>query len=94
MSSWSFIVEKTSTLLDETIHIMHGCVVHLHGHRNKMVPFLKPSIFLDLDNGAKFRNYTYWSTNDIQKHHFLCWVSNHQIDKENLVVSSHVKIDF
>jgi hypothetical protein len=94
MSSSSFIVEKMNTLLDEMIHIMLGCVVHLHGHHNKMVPFLKPFIFVDLDNGAKFRNYTYWSTNDIQKHHFLCCVSNHQIDKENLVVPSHVKINF
>jgi hypothetical protein len=92
MSSQLFILEKTSNLLDETIHIMLGCVMHLHGHRNKMVPFLKPSIFVDLDNGARFRSCNYWSTNDIQKQ--LCQVSNHQIDKENLVIPSNVKIDF
>jgi hypothetical protein len=28
---WPFM-EKMGTLLDETIHIMAMCVVHLHGH--------------------------------------------------------------
>jgi hypothetical protein len=58
MTSQTFIVEKTSTLPNETIHITLGCVVHLHGHWSKMVPFLKPSIFVDLNNGAKFCNCT------------------------------------
>jgi hypothetical protein len=35
MTSRSFIMEKMNTLLDETIHIMPKCVVHLHGHQNK-----------------------------------------------------------
>ncbi len=60
----SSIMEKTSTLLDETIHITPGCVVHLHGNWNKMVPFMKPFILVDLSNGTKFRNCTYWLTND------------------------------
>jgi hypothetical protein len=59
MTSWSSIMEKTSTFPNETIHITLECVVHLHGHWNKMVPFLKPFIFVDLNNGAKFRSYTY-----------------------------------
>jgi hypothetical protein len=28
------------------IHIMPRCVLHLHGHRNKMVPFLKLFLYL------------------------------------------------
>jgi hypothetical protein len=52
-------VEKTNTFLDEMIHITPGCTMHLHGHWNKMVPRLKPSILMDLSNGTKFRNCTY-----------------------------------
>jgi hypothetical protein len=36
------IVKKTSTFLDEMIHITHKCTMHLHGHQNKMVPLIKP----------------------------------------------------
>ncbi len=54
------IVEKTGTLPNQMIHIMLKCVVHLHGHQNKMVPFMKPSIFVNFSNGAKFR----WLIND------------------------------
>jgi hypothetical protein len=54
----SSIVEKTSTLLDERINIILRCAMHLHDHRNKVMPLLKPSILADLSNGAKFRNYT------------------------------------
>jgi hypothetical protein len=50
---------KMGKLLDETIHIMLECVVHLHGHRNKVVPFTKASILADLSNGVKFYNCTY-----------------------------------
>jgi hypothetical protein len=39
-------MKKTNTLLDETIHITPECNVHLHGHQNKMVPLMKPSIFV------------------------------------------------
>jgi hypothetical protein len=35
---------KTGTFPNEMIHIMPRCVVHLHGHYNKMVPFMKPFI--------------------------------------------------
>jgi RsiW-degrading membrane proteinase PrsW (M82 family) len=42
MTSLLFIMEKTNTLLNETIHIMPGCAMHLHGHWNKMVAFMKP----------------------------------------------------
>jgi len=59
MSSQLFIMEKTNTLFDEMIHIMYGCVVHLHGHQNKMVSFMKSSILVDLSNGVKFCNCTY-----------------------------------
>jgi hypothetical protein len=58
MTSRSPIMGKTSTLLDETIHIMPGCTVHLHDHRNKVTPLMKLSILVDLSNGAKFHNYT------------------------------------
>jgi hypothetical protein len=27
--------------------IFYECVVHLHDHQNKMVPLMKPSIFVD-----------------------------------------------
>ncbi len=56
---------KMSTLFDEIIHITFGCVMHLHGHQNKMVPFMKPFIFTYFSNGVKFPNCTYWLSNDI-----------------------------
>jgi hypothetical protein len=56
----SFFVEKMSTLLDETIHITLACVVHLHGHWNKMVPLMKPFILADINNNVKFHNCTCW----------------------------------
>jgi hypothetical protein len=86
-------MEKTSTFLDKMIHIMFGCVMHLHGHWNKVVPLMKPSIFGDISNGTKFCNYTCWSINDTQDHRLPHWVSNHHIGNENLVFSGHVKID-
>jgi hypothetical protein len=42
------------TLFHEMIHIMPGCAMHLHGHYNKMVPFMKPSIFTNFNNGLNF----------------------------------------
>jgi hypothetical protein len=33
--------------------------VHLHGHRNKVMPFMKLFILADLNNGVKFHNYIY-----------------------------------
>jgi hypothetical protein len=56
MAFRSSIVEKTSTLHDETVHIMFGCIMHLHGNQNKMVAFMKPFIFADINNGIKFYN--------------------------------------
>jgi hypothetical protein len=41
-------MEKMGTFHDETIHIMLRCIVHLHGHWNKMVPLMKPSILVNL----------------------------------------------
>jgi len=64
MLSRSPIMEKTSTLPDETIHITLGCTMHLHGHWNKVLPFMKPSILVDHNNGVKFFNYTCWLIND------------------------------
>ncbi len=87
------IVEKTNTFPDEVIHIMPKCVVHLHGHQNKMVPFMKPIILMNLNNGTKFRNCTFWSLNDTRSHYLPCCVNNHHIDNKNLVLTSHVKID-
>jgi hypothetical protein len=72
---------------------MPECTMHLHGHRNKMVPLMMPFILANLSNGTKFRNYTYWSSNDIQNHCILRWASNHNIDNEDLVLPSHVEID-
>jgi hypothetical protein len=40
------IVKKTSTLLDDTIHISFGCIVHLHGHWNKVMPLI--SLYLQI----------------------------------------------
>ncbi len=80
------------TLLDEMIHITPRCVVHLHGHRNKVVPLMKPFILANLSNGANFRSCTCWLTNEIRNHCILCWVNNHHIGNEDLVLSGHVQI--
>jgi hypothetical protein len=88
-----FIMEKMGTFPNETIHIMPRCVVHLHGHQNKMVPLMKPYIFVDLNNGVKFHSCTYWSTNDTRSHHLPHQVNNHHINNENMVLSNHVKIN-
>ncbi len=58
MTSQSFTMEEMGIILDEMIHIMPKCTVHLQGQQNKMVPFMKPYILTDLNNGVKFRNYT------------------------------------
>ncbi len=58
MTSWLFIVEKMNTLPDKTIHITPKFAMHLHGHQNKMVPLMKPSILVDFNNGIKYCNYT------------------------------------
>jgi hypothetical protein len=92
MTFWSSIVEKTGTFLDETINITLECTMHLHGHRNKVVPLMKPFILVDIKNGVKFCNHTYSLTNDIWNHYPLCQVSNHHIDNKNLVLLGHVKI--
>jgi len=81
-------MEKMSTFPDEMIHIMFRCVMHFHGHQNKMMPF----ILVDFNNGIEFYNYTCWLTNDIQNHCLPHWVSNHHIGNKDLVLSSHVEI--
>ncbi len=93
MTSWSSIMEKKNTLLNETIHITFGCVVHLHGHWDKVVPHMKPSILADLSNGVKFHNCICWLTNDIWSHYLSCWISDHHINNEDMVLSGHVKIN-
>jgi len=93
MTSQSSIMEKMNTFPDETIHIMPKCIMHLHGHQNKMVPFMKPFILTNLNNGAKFHNYTCWSINDTWSHHLLLQVNNHHINNKDLVLSGHVKIN-
>jgi hypothetical protein len=57
VTSKSSTMEKTGTFPDETIHITPRCVVHLHGHQNKIVLFMKPFILVDFSNGDKFCNY-------------------------------------
>jgi hypothetical protein len=87
------ILEKMGMFPNETIHIPPRCTVHLHGHQNKVVPFMKPSILVDLSNGTKIRNYTCWLINDTQNHCLLRQVSNHHINNEDLFLLSYVKID-
>jgi hypothetical protein len=53
---------------------------------------MKPSTFVDFSNGVKFRNYTYWSINDIQNHHLPWQINNQHINNENLVLLGHVEI--
>ncbi len=50
----NFIVRKLSTFLNTTIHITPTCNVHLHGHQNKMVPLMKPSILANLNKALSF----------------------------------------
>jgi hypothetical protein len=83
---------KTITLPDKTIHIMLGCVMHLHGHQNKVVPFMKPFILVNPSNGTNFCNCTYSSTNNIHNHRLSCQFNNDHIDKKDLVFMSHVNI--
>jgi hypothetical protein len=86
-------MKKMGTFLNEMIHITPRCAMHLHGHRNKVVPLMKPSIFVDFNNGVKFHNYTYWSINDIWNHCLSRQVSNHHISNENLNLSGDVEIN-
>ncbi len=92
MISQLFIVEKIGTFLDETIHIMPKCTMHLHGHRNNVVPLMKPSMFANFNNGIKFHNYTYQLINNIWSHRFLRQVGYHHIGNENLILSDDVEI--
>jgi hypothetical protein len=50
-------MEEMGTFPNEMIHITLGCIVHLHGHQNKMVLVMKPSILTNFSNGAKFHNH-------------------------------------
>ncbi len=79
MTFQSPIVEKTGTIYGETIHIMHGCTMHLHGHQNKVLPLMKLFILVDFNNDVKFHNYTCWSINDTPSHHLPHHVNNHHI---------------
>jgi hypothetical protein len=90
---WSSILKKTNTLPDQTIHITPMCIVHLHGHRNNVVSFMKHFILANLNNDTKFHNYTYWSTNDSRSHRLAYWINNHPIANEDLIFPGHVKID-
>jgi len=56
-SSWS-IVEKTNTFPNETIYITPRCAMHVHAHWNKLMLFINLFIFVDFNNGVKFRNCT------------------------------------
>jgi len=53
---------------------------------------MKPSIFTNLNNGAKFHNYTYWLVHITRNHHLSCQVSNHHINNKDLVFMSHIKV--
>ncbi len=87
------IVEKMGTLR-ETIHIILGCVMHLYGHWNKMVSLTKSSILANLNNGIKFHNCTYWSTNNIRNHHLPRWVTNHHSNNEDPILSNRLVMKF
>ncbi len=50
---------------------------------------MKPFIHADLRIGTIFRNYTYWSNNDIRSHCLSHQVNNHHIDNEDLVSQPH-----
>jgi hypothetical protein len=45
---------------------------------------MKPFIFVDFNNSAKFRNNTYWSTYDTRNYHFRCQVNIHHIGNKDL----------
>jgi hypothetical protein len=92
MTSWSSIVEKTNTFFNEMIYVTPKCAMQLHGHWNKMVPFMNPSIFVDFNNVVKFCNCTSWSINDTCSHCFLCRVCNYHIGNKDLIFIGHVKI--
>jgi hypothetical protein len=81
-----------NTLSNETIHITFECTVHLHGHRDKMVPLVKTSIIPDFSNGVKFHNCSCWLSNDTHSHHLPCQIHNHHINNKNLVLTNHVRL--
>jgi len=85
-------MEKTSTFPNEMIHITPKYVVHLHGHRNKMVPLMKPFILANFNDGVKFHSCARWSTKDSCNHHLSCQVTNHHISNKVLILTSDVKI--
>jgi hypothetical protein len=58
MTSRTSIMKKMGRFPNEMIHIPFKCVVHLHGHWNKMVPFMKLSMLANFNNGAKFCSCT------------------------------------
>jgi hypothetical protein len=73
MTSWLSIMEKTSTFLNETIHITPRCTVHLHGHWNKLVSLMKPSIFANLNDDIKFHNEPISTWSERTKFLLLMW---------------------
>ncbi len=78
---------------NETIHITLVCAVHLHGHQNNVMAFMKSSIFADIRNDVKFCHYTYYSTNDIWSHYLSHQVNKHRIGNKDLVLTDHVEIN-
>ncbi len=50
MTFRSSIMEKMGTFPNEIIHIMLKCAMHLCGHRNKVVSFMK---LVNISNGVK-----------------------------------------
>jgi hypothetical protein len=53
---------------------------------------MKPFLLANFNNGIKFYNCIWWSTNDIRSHCLLHQVDNHHIDNNDLVFLGHVKI--
>jgi ribulose-5-phosphate 4-epimerase/fuculose-1-phosphate aldolase len=47
-------MDKKGTLPNERIHITPKCIVHLHGHYNKVVHLMKPSILAILMMALRF----------------------------------------
>ncbi len=54
MTSLLSIMEKMDTFPDETLHIMLECAMYFHGHQNKVVPLIKPSMLVDISNDTNF----------------------------------------
>jgi hypothetical protein len=96
MTPQSSILEMMGTLFAETIHIMSRCAMHLHGHQNKVVPFIKPFVYLQIL--VMVLSFIITSTGWLMTLEAIVFyiglvLSNPNIDNEDLIFLSHIKID-